>query len=730
MQGLKKKDYSKRFHSFCDRNLLQFLYPDLLGSGPIRRGEVIVLDKIERALFFRFQQNFLIFDAAIDSYSFEPIVYQTHFDELSESPRAKLLESLQSLRDAGGCLLVGAEDASSLPAEYKQFRVLQPTERPAINVGFSILQKFLSEEPDLDVVDLGVSRESLRKGGHGPTFQFSELVRDDGAVRVPGGWVKSKMGKHQLRIVLTEIEHMLFQGSIDLSWIRLAATGHLASSKFAASEEPETSRSERKPEVRTVERTPRLNDMPGIRRVRKRLASLLRRAKNQANRTGILLVGPPGTGKTMLGRMLAQESGRAFVPASYSQWQSQGHLGDFQKAMRASFEEARRKSPSILFIDELDSFPERGVGGNSDSYDRKVVNSFLEEIQGFHDRGDVLLVGATNHREVLDPALTRKGRFGDHIRLPNPDLKDIAEIVDYYLKKEHAPYGVEPAVTGEALSRRCFASAGSDIRALVEEAFDLAREQHKPVALSHFVEAMVTTTNDGIEDERPEVPEEKYETAIHEMGHAFLAHMLFGARAKIGLITVNPGLNSLGHVVWEFDPGKEPRSVVDKAGRIVVSLGGRCAEILHGGIGQLGFGASSDLANATRAAELMVVHGVTPGVIDKFVSPKDEVEVRRLGAEWLKHLNGRTMSLLEPHVDFIRELAKELVAIGDMEGEAFHRRLQDAGIEPGAFLASVLAMDGAADPAAAIQAGAPASPGAAVPQFLHRGVSSLALKST
>jgi ATP-dependent Zn protease len=135
------------------------------------------------------------------------------------------------------------------------------------------------------------------------------------------------------------------------------------------------------------------------------------------------------------------------------------------------------------------------------------------------------------------------------------------------------------------------------------------------------------------------------------MGHAVLVHKLFGHRAKIGLITVNPGLNSLGHVVWEFEKGQESRNVTDKAARIVVSLGGRCAEILHGGIGQLGFGASSDLENATRAANLMVVHGVTPTAIDRFVSPKDEAEVRKPGTEWLSYLNGKTIELLEPHVD-------------------------------------------------------------------------------
>jgi predicted AAA+ superfamily ATPase len=649
------------------------------------------------------------------------LLQSIHADSLggtsAEAKTNHFLESPRYVHSLGGTVILCSRDITKLNEGFRSapFASLNP-EGDAAEIAIGLLRDFVKRyEKNHNIAFMDMNRVNVGS--------LSAIIREDGAIRSSSGWVKLKLSFLQLPVLLDEIRFMLNTNMVKALELLSLASGEFPRRLGYVEVKPE--KWKKPTRVDPLEDAPHLDDMPGIRRIRKRLQSLLRRVQGKdGSKSGILLYGPPGTGKTMIARSLAKESGRTFVSGSYAEWQSSGtgHLGDLQKAMRETFKKARECAPALLFIDELDSFQARGSGSSNDSYDRKAVNSFLEEIQGFHGRGDVVLIGATNHKETLDPALIRKGRFGDHVRFPNPDLTDIAEIVDWYLKAADLPLGKEDNVTGKALSRRCFASAGAELRALVDEAIDLANERSVPLNLSHFVEAMVTTTNDGIDDETPDLREKKYETAIHEMGHAVLVHKLFGHRAKIGLITVNPGLNSLGHVVWEFEKGQESRNVTDKAARIVVSLGGRCAEILHGGIGQLGFGASSDLENATRAANLMVVHGVTPTAIDRFVSPKDEAEVRKLGTEWLSYLNGKTIELLEPHVDLIRELAHEIVATGDMEGADFHKRLIDVGIAPGCAINDVLQ-----ETLRRIVVVPPVHPhsasGTGVPQMLHHGVS-------
>jgi hypothetical protein len=186
---------------------------------------------------------------------------------------------------------------------------------------------------------------------------------------------------------------------------------------------------------------------------------------------GLLLVGAPGTGKTTLARAIAQACDVKFVLASATQWQSSGALDEHLRAIRATFAEARRYAPAILFIDEIDSIGNRETfAGSNAIYQTEVVNAVLEQLQGMDPDEPVIVIGATNHLEKVDPALRRAGRLDQVVTLPRPNVAALEQIFAFYLASHRKAKNVARNVRVATLARLAFGLTGADVEFFVRGA--------------------------------------------------------------------------------------------------------------------------------------------------------------------------------------------------------------------------------------------------------------------
>lgn len=197
---------------------------------------------------------------------------------------------------------------------------------------------------------------------------------------------------------------------------------------------------------------------------------------------GLLLIGPPGTGKTELGRAMSRTAGVSFVAGSYSEWQGRGHLGDFLKAMTMTFTEAKAMKPTVLFLDELDSF-QRSEGRNS-SYDQKAVKGLLEQLDGIRGREGVIVVGAANELDRIPPAICRSGRFDTIVTIPLPSRSDLAVIF-----KQHLRPG-EDAIDVEACAVQAMGRTGADCAAAIRRGRATARRKRRKLITQDILDVL------------------------------------------------------------------------------------------------------------------------------------------------------------------------------------------------------------------------------------------------
>jgi ATP-dependent Zn protease len=326
---------------------------------------------------------------------------------------------------------------------------------------------------------------------------------------------------------------------------------------------------------------------------------------------GMLLIGIPGTGKTTLARAIAKDCGVKFVVASAAHWQSAGALDAHLRAMRADFNEARRYAPAILFIDELDSVGSRDQLGDSNSfYQTEVINALLEEIQGISLTESVIVIGATNYVERVDPALRRAGRLDQVVEIPRPNIDGLAQIFDHYLKSYFSGPVNQSGVNSRALGELAFGLTGADVEFFVRGAARRARREGRP--LSHLDLVAEITRRPRRPDSAPRLSaEEIRRVASHEAGHA-VARLLSSTNGEeLSFATIIPRLDgSLGYVasVPSDSNVMTRQTMLEYLG---VCLAGRAAEELVFGADNVGAGAggpssTSDLAVATRFATQIV----------------------------------------------------------------------------------------------------------------------------
>ncbi|GAA6037100.1 hypothetical protein JCM8097_008733 [Rhodosporidiobolus ruineniae] len=369
---------------------------------------------------------------------------------------------------------------------------------------------------------------------------------------------------------------------------------------------------------------------------------------------GVLLTGPPGTGKTLLARAVAGEAGVPFFSASGSEFDEM-YVGVGARRIRELFAAARKNSPAIVFIDELDA-----IGGKRSTKDqtfhKQTLNQLLTEMDGFSNGEGIILIGATNFPETLDKALVRPGRFDRHVVVPLPDVRGRMEILKHHMK------GIRfdaKATDISIIARGTIGFSGADLQALVNQAAVKASgEDADYVRPSHFEWAKERIMMGAARKSAYISPENKLATAYHEAGHALLAMYTQGAY-PLHSITVIPRGNALGYTLMLPEQDRSSHSFLEYRAKLDVAMGGRVAEELIYGREHVTDGASSDIANATSIASNMVRRfGFSEAVGPVQYAAQDQDQPGP-SQETLRVIDGEVRGLVEAAQERARKVLRE-----------------------------------------------------------------------
>ena len=345
---------------------------------------------------------------------------------------------------------------------------------------------------------------------------------------------------------------------------------------------------------------------------------------------GVLLVGPPGTGKTLIAKAVAGEAGVQFLSISGSDF-VELYVGVGASRVRDLFEQAKKESPAIVFIDKIDAVGRQrgtGLGGGHDEREQ-TLNQLLVEMDGFIASEGIIVMAATNRQDILDPALLRPGRFDRQIYVGLPDIKGREEILKVHSRKK--PLAEDVSLSDVAKATAGF--TGADLENLLNEAALLAARADRPFLTKADVEEAMMKVIAGPEKKsRVVTPQAKKLTAYHEAGHAVVIHQL-PTQDPVHQITIIPRGAAGGMTVSLPQEDRAYLSRKELEERIAVCLGGRVAEALV--LGDISTGASSDIQKASSIARKMVTkYGMSDalGTIH-YGSDQDEVFIGRSMAQ-------------------------------------------------------------------------------------------------
>jgi len=317
---------------------------------------------------------------------------------------------------------------------------------------------------------------------------------------------------------------------------------------------------------------------------------------------GVLLLGPPGAGKTLLARACSGEAEVPFFSISGSDFVEM-FVGVGAARVRDMFEQAKKYNPCIVFIDEIDAVGRQrgaGLGGGHDEREQ-TLNQLLVEMDGFDETAGIILIAATNRPDILDPALLRPGRFDRQIVVDRPDLKGREAILKVHVKKVKLADDVDL----EVIARRTPGFVGADIANLVNEAALLAaRQNRKTISMAEFEEAIDRVLAGPERRSRLVSQREKEIIAYHEVGHALVAKLLPGCDPVHKISIIPRGRAALGYTLQLPEEDRFLMSKKELLNRISVLLGGRVAEELH--FEDITTGAQNDLERATQIARQMI----------------------------------------------------------------------------------------------------------------------------
>jgi cell division protease FtsH len=353
----------------------------------------------------------------------------------------------------------------------------------------------------------------------------------------------------------------------------------------------------------------RFSDVAGVDEAREELREVVEFLKTPKKYTnlggkipkGVLLVGPPGTGKTLLARAVAGEAHVPFFSLSGSEFVEM-FVGVGAARIRDLFQQADAKAPCIVFIDELDALGKARVQSPVGSHEEReqTLNQLLAEMDGFDSRKGVIIMGATNRPEVLDPALLRPGRFDRQVLVDKPDVKGREEILRIHVKGVK----VAPDVDIKLVAARTAGFAGADLANLVNEAALLAARGDKTEVGPAEFEAAIERLVAGLERKRVMSEKDRETIAYHETGHAVVASVLSGQYPVHKISIVGRGFGVLGYTLHLPTDERYLSTRTQLNGELAVLLGGRTAEELT--FGEITTGAQNDLLRATDIARAMV----------------------------------------------------------------------------------------------------------------------------
>ena len=403
---------------------------------------------------------------------------------------------------------------------------------------------------------------------------------------------------------------------------------------------------------------------------------------------GVLLVGPPGTGKTLLAKAVAGEAGVGFLSISGSDF-VELYVGVGASRVRDLFEQAKKQSPAIVFIDEIDAVGRQrgtGLGGGHDEREQ-TLNQLLVEMDGFAANEGVVVLAATNRVDILDPALLRPGRFDRQVYVGLPDIKGRQEILAVHAKNK--PLAEDVAL--EKLAKGTSGFTGADLENLLNEAALLAgRRDEKAITMADLQQSVIKVIA-GPEKHSRVIPEhERRLTAYHEAGHAVVMHTLPDLD-PVHQITIVPRGQAGGMTIFLPDEDRSYLSRTHLLNSIAGLLGGRAAEQLV--LGDISTGASNDISRATQLARKMVG---TYGMSDRmgsvaFDAGHDEVFIGRSMAQTrpyseetaaemdreirriLDEAYGRCTEILEKYRPQLTEVAEFLLQHETMTAQEFEQ---------------------------------------------------------
>ena len=410
---------------------------------------------------------------------------------------------------------------------------------------------------------------------------------------------------------------------------------------------------------------------------------------------GVLLVGPPGTGKTLLARAVAGEAGAPFLSISGSDFVEM-YVGVGASRVRDLFEQAKKKAPAIVFIDEIDAVGRHrgaGTGGGNDEREQ-TLNQLLVELDGFGTNSGIIVIAATNRPDVLDPALLRPGRFDRQITVNRPDAQGREDILKVHSRNK--PLG--PDVDLKEIAKDTIGFTGADLENLLNEAALLAVRRKKKALTMQEISDATSRVEMGTEKKSHKYSEKaKKLTAYHEAGHAVSSYYIEG-HDPVKEISIIPRGMGAGGYTWYTPQEENYNSKADMLDDLISLLGGRVAEALS--LNDISTGASNDLQRATSICRDMVSKYGMSDELGPVVYSDDNNEVF-LGKDY-GHVNNyseatsarideqiekmmrkaysQTESILKAHYDKLELVAETLIKNEKISGDQFTQLMENGFI--------------------------------------------------